>query len=407
MSYLCPLPWMGFSNDPNGTVRPCCISKEHVIKEDKSPFYVQTDSVKDIFHSNHMKSLRRQFLNGEKPKGCITCWMDEENGYESKRQNYLKISKDYELLGNDFDYNKTPEYPIDYQIILSNSCNLKCRSCDPTHSTLWTKELLNLPDDVKQVIDRWPYELPHGQSGDRKGKFFKEMNEWIPSVKRVEIVGGEPFYSKVWENVWDSMIENNHSKDIVLNMSTNGTIYNEELLIKLLENFKTVAIALSIDGLGNTYEYLRKGGVWCEVEDNLQKFYNLKIKYPSKINFTYSHTTSWVNAFNLPEFFDYTNKHTPLFNKWINIVHFPYYMTMYMLPRKAKDILAEKWSKYNFKEYQKNTDALIKFMYSKQPSDEQIRDNYKRFTILDKYREESTVDLMDEICPELKEYFYD
>ena len=82
-------------------------------------------------------------------------------------------------------------------------------------------------------------------------------------------------------------------------------------------------------------------------------------------------------------------------------------MTMYMLPRKAKDILAEKWSKYNFKEYQKNTDALIKFMYSKQPSDEQIRDNYKRFTILDKYREESTVDLMDEICPELKEYFYD
>ena len=35
---------------------------------------------------------------------------------------------------------------------------------------------------------------------------------------------------------------------------------------------------------------------------------------------------------------------------------------------------------------------------------DEIRKNYKKFTILDKYRSESTIDLMDEICPLLKDY---
>ena len=404
MSSICPLPWMGFSNDPNGTVRPCCISREHVTDTEGKPFHVQTDSVKDIFNSEYMNNLRQQFLNGEKPEGCSTCWKDEDNGYTSKRQSYKQIAKDYKLLEDDFDYKSTPEYPIDYQIILTNSCNLKCRSCHSSHSTSWTKELSTLPDEVKEVIDIWPYDLPHGQSGNKKGKFFTEMDEWIPNVKRIEVVGGEPFYSPVWEKVWGTMIEKQYSKNITLHMSTNATIYNEDLLVKLATNFDRLGIGLSIDGLGNTYEYLRKGGIWSEVEENLSKFHLLKEKYGDKIDFNYNHTTSWINAFNLPDFFEWTNKNTPLFSKWINIVHFPQHMAMYMLPKQAKDYLVKKWGDYDFGIHQSETDALVKFMYSQQPSDDEIRKNYKKFTILDKYRSESTIDLMDEICPILKDY---
>jgi hypothetical protein len=79
-------------------------------------------------------------------------------------------------------------------------------------------------------------------------------------------------------------------------------------------------------------------------------------------------------------------------------------MAMYMLPKQAKDYLVEKWGDYDFGIHQSETDALIKFMYSQQPSDDEIRKNYKKFTILDKYRSESTIDLMDEICPLLKDY---
>ena len=393
---------MGFSNDPNGTVRPCCISKEHVTTKDGEKYFVQKHSVKEIFHSEYMQNLRKEFLQGGKPKGCSVCWMDEDNGYESKRQTYQKIA---EKFNPDFNYERTPDYPEDYQIILSNSCNLKCRSCHSSHSTSWTKELNLLPDDVKDTIDIWPYDLPFGQSGDRKGKFFQEMDQWIPHVKRIEVVGGEPFYSQVWEKVWNAMIEKGYSGNITLHMSTNATIYNEPLLHRLLTSFQNVGIGLSIDGLGNTYEYLRKNGKWDEVKENLIKFHKLMVDYPDKIYFTYNHTTSWVNAFNLPEFFEWTNKYTPRMAKWINIVHSPKHMAMYMLPKHAKDILNKKWKNYNFGKYTQNTDALLNFMYSKQPSDSEIIENYKKFTVLDKYRDEDTKMLMDEICPELKEYF--
>ena len=82
---MCIVPWVGFSNDPDGTVRACCISKERVTKENGDLYYTQLDNVKDIFHSPYMKQLRQDFIDGKKPKNCEVCWKDEENGYTSKR----------------------------------------------------------------------------------------------------------------------------------------------------------------------------------------------------------------------------------------------------------------------------------------------------------------------------------
>ena len=144
MKNLCTLPWVGFSNDPDGRIRPCCISDEHVTKEDGTPYYTQLDNIKDIFHSKYMNDMRQEFIDGGMPKNCSTCWKDEANGYTSKRQNYNEIIKEY--MGDDItpEYiasQPVTEYPFDFQVILSNACNLKCRSCGSSHSTEWFKEL--------------------------------------------------------------------------------------------------------------------------------------------------------------------------------------------------------------------------------------------------------------------------
>ena len=48
---------------------------------------------------------------------------------------------------------------------------------------------------------------------------------------------------------------------------------------------------------------------------------------------------------------------------------------------------------------------MITFMYSKQPTDDVIKNIYKRYTILDKYREEKTFDVVKDFYPELEKYF--
>jgi len=143
--------------------------------------------------------------------------------------------------------------------------------------------------------------MPHGQSGDQESVFLKDIDTWGANVKRMEVVGGEPFYTNVWEKVWDRLIEKGYSKNIDLTMSTNGTIFKEKLLHKLAKNFKTVGIALSIDGIGDMFEYLRKNGDWNKVKDNLIMFYNFhKIANYSNIYLNYTFTISWINVITLP-----------------------------------------------------------------------------------------------------------
>lgn len=400
MKNLCALPWVGFSNDPNGTVRPCCIYKEHILDKDNKPFYIQKTKVQEIFHSNYMENLREQFKNGDKPKGCAVCWEDEKNGYTSKRQSYLDIHKE------NVDFDKVPDYPIDYQLILTNACNLKCRSCGTSHSTSWIKELNNLPKDVSDFIEQGPYNMPHGQSGGSESVFIEDIDQWAPKVKRLEIVGGEPFYTNIWENIWNYLIEKGYSKNIVLTMSTNCTVYKPELIERLVENFDRVGISLSIDGIGDIFNFLRKNGNWEQVSQNLIKFHQLYEKLDTyRFTLNYTVTTSWVNSIILPEMTDWFKTNTPKFKIWYNLVHWPGFMCAYNIPQEIKEVVEKKLTEYNFGEYTEDIKGFINFMYSKEIQADSFTDVLKKFSALDTYRQDNSKELFIKYYPDLIKYY--
>ena len=81
-------------------------------------------------------------------------------------------------------------------------------------------------------------------------------------------------------------------------------------------------------------------------------------------------------------------------------------MCMYMLPKDVKDNIKKKWLSYEgWGRHQTDIEGMLSFMYSKQPSDTELKEVYRRFTILDKYRKESTFDVVKEFYPELEKYF--
>lgn len=385
--WYCSLPWNGFSNDPDGKVRPCCLYKGFITQENGEPFYVQTHSVKEIFTSRYMKNLRQDFRKGKKPQGCQTCIKDEENNYTSKRLNYLTSE-----LGKSADYNSEPEYPVEYQMIISNACNLKCRSCTPSHSSQWQAE--------HKVVWGWTgYKMEHGQPSDSRSVLWEDRHSWMSKVKRLEIVGGEPFYIKKWETIWRELIDQGLSKDINMDMSSNATIYAGDLIQELSKNFKSLGIGLSIDGLGDIYNYLRHPGNWDEVKVNMLRYHDIK-----NVNFSISHTIGWLNAFYLPEFHTWCRENVPRFAIWNNIIHSPRHMSIVMLPKSAKDIIAEKWNNFNWDSYKNDVDGIINFMYSEQPSDIEIKETYKEFLRYDAVRNENILNLVPKEF-ELKDYF--
>ncbi len=390
-NWLCSLPWTGFSNDPDGKVRPCCIYKGHISDEEGNPYYIQTSSIKDIFASKYMKDLREDFRSGKKPVQCETCIRDESNKVVSKRETYFNHRRDY-------DFDIEPDFPVEYQIILSNACNLKCRSCTPSHSNTWQAE-------HKILFGNNGYSMPHGQAGHQKSLLWETKEEWISSVERLEIVGGEPFYIKQWADLWEELVSRGYSHKITLDMSTNCTIYGGEILEKIIPKFLRIGVGLSIDGMGDVYNYLRHPGKWDEVKENILLYYVLAKKYKGKFGASYTHTISWVNAWSLPEFHNWVNINTPDFTIWDNIIHSPRHMSLVMLPKSAKEKIENKWRKTDWKEYANNIDGIINFMNSEQPSDDEIKIEYQKFIIHDRFRNENILDIIpDELKEDLTGY---
>ena len=76
---ICINPWINLEIRQEGNLSPCCR-----YKIDDYP-NVKTISVKDLDFTD----LRQQFLDGEKPMGCVNCWKNEKHGVRSQRENEM------------------------------------------------------------------------------------------------------------------------------------------------------------------------------------------------------------------------------------------------------------------------------------------------------------------------------
>ena len=384
---LCSIPWTGFSNEPNGRAQPCCLYKGYI--EDKNQtMYVQTSTVEEIFHSAYMKNLRGQFRRNERPAGCSTCWADEDNGYQSKR-----ISYNTTIRKTQVNWKSEPNNVSELQLIINNSCNLKCRSCTPSHSTQWQNEIKILTGDTG-------YPMPYKQSGDELGKLWNDRHNWYKNITRLEIVGGEPFYVKQWHTILNELIDLGYSKKIILILSTNCTLFFPDLVDRMATNFKFVGIQLSIDGIGSTYEYLRHPGKWSDAYKNMKKYYN----FADRVDFQLTHTISWLNALEVPEMHTLIKNEFPKFKIWNNIIHSPQHMALWSAPDVLKQAINLKWNNYQWdQKYLETMHGILNFMNSKHISNDQLKTNLNILFATDKHRNENLL----KSIPTISEYLVD
>jgi glutamate-1-semialdehyde 2,1-aminomutase len=229
-------------------------------------------------------------------------------------------------------------------------------------------------------------------------KHFKEnIFPFLSKVRYVNIAGGEPFIIKNTEYFLEECVKRGFSKDISLKINTNFNRFHIKFL-KFFSEFKRCQLDISIDGIGDLYEYIRYPGKWNKIEKNL-----IELKKCSQNTFIcFAVTVQIYNIFSIEEIFKFTNKLEKSINKKIflclSCLYRPNFFSVKNLPDDLKNeaVNAVKKASLNIKDWEilDSLNNLIKFIKSN--TEKNIKKDFIDYTYFyDKARNQSYSNFLD------------
>lgn len=353
---FCILPWIHMASWNDGSVPLCCIANP------EKGLNFNTQSPIEIWNSDQYKKARLQFLNGERPSQCTTCWNEEDSGVKSHRM--VENGLWHKTLGEE-NFNKLIEstatdgaldqMPITLDLRLGNTCNLQCVMCRPRDSSKWLKDSKILSEILftKAAKADWAYKAQSIDNTDVFDWFSQnhvqtDFTKNINNIRHIIFGGGEPLLIKEHERFITKLVQSGASKNIELRYHTNGTILTDKF-IDLWSQFKEVELLLSIDDFGIRNDYIRYPANWNEIYSNLRVLDetgdNIKVNILTTIHA--------MNIYNIPEFAEklltckfkkICARNGGLFS--VGTVHWPKYLSTRVLPEKIKQDIVQKWSNH-------------------------------------------------------------
>lgn len=393
---FCSLPWIHLATHPHGGVTLCCIadhtnseSRAKNFDENGNPIWLTLgkDSIDDIMNSDYYKQTRLQMLNGEVPKACERCFIEEQNGIRSKRLEENENYKDFTIenaksITDDSGKIKVPMKFVELR--LGNLCNVKCRSCNPASSTKWVKEYKELEKNFDFVTSyRWVDDF----SWIENDKFWDDLFDNSDELEMIYINGGEPtLVKKHWEYL-DKLVEKDMAKNISLWYSINMTNLPPKTF-DVWKKFKNVRISCSIDDIGARNLYLRYPTKWDSVLKNLNLL--LGEKY---LDVSVCQTISFLNVFYMDEFYDYFHNHRKL-HVHQNMVYDPEFLSPWILPLKIKQDIVDRCEKVMDKS---DFDIFKSYMMNNKSNEKLLQQGIEYNEYLDTTRKENMRETFKEL----------
>ncbi len=270
-------PFTGLATREDGAIQVCC--RSHPIG------FIQKQTLEEVWNNDEMKRIRKSVLTNIRPPECEPCFSLEDQGVESLRQRHISgvipearvnLYPDALTRLND-DYTMPFEIPT-MELKLNNLCNFKCRMCHPGDSTSW-----NDWDVIKEYYKgtgKIIFQLVEDHNLESKpllDKFEDNPNWWaslaknLPYFRRVEFAGGEPLMDPQHYRILDMLAP--YGDQIEIKYATNLSMLGkgDRTIWEYWPKFKSVAVNVSIDGIGPSYEYIRGNANWDTLINNIKQ----------------------------------------------------------------------------------------------------------------------------------------
>lgn len=313
MTNFCAHPWVGLDIDPQGNLRPCC--------KYNSDFGTDIDG---YFNSPELTNLKDLFLNDQRPAGCVRCWNDEDAGLPSKRM----LDRMYRHDEKNLDDLQVLSVPF------GNTCNLLCRTCNSGASSKWAEE-------EKKLKNKFDIQIHPHKKFYKDSAFINFIKSKANTLIDISFPGGESLLTGIQQHhdYLDWLLEHN-PQNVTLTYMTNATTFPDDRYWEKWKSFKKINISLSIDGIGNKFEYLRWPAQWNVCYENIKKYQNQIDSYKN-LQLSISHTVSIFNILYLNEFFIWCLKEK-LPEPYIGMVESPGHYNVKNLPATVKELVQKR-----------------------------------------------------------------
>lgn len=235
---FCSAPWTNIYLHPDGSIRTCCVGKIEVGN-------IRHQSIESILDSAELLQIKKDLLNDKENPNCVSCHQNDNDSSSWLRNHYNQLS-----LSSSINYDDLSQFQlVGADMRWSNTCNFMCIYCSPFLSSSLEKE--------NKII------VSNGNKGN------KELLDWIiqqqDTINEVYLAGGEPLLMK--ENI-DFLTRLDSS--VKLRVNTNlSNLHSKNPVYNILAKFQHIEWTISIDNLGERFEYTRFGSHWETFLENL------------------------------------------------------------------------------------------------------------------------------------------
>lgn len=220
----CYAPFVSLYFNTFGDVLACCKNETFLLGN------VLHDRLDDIWNGGKIRELRQALRNYNFKMGCEVCEWQIMGGHGKGA--LASIFEDFPVQSMD------PEWPAQMEFAGSNSCNFECIMCYGELSSSIRSNREGLPPLPKVYLEQ----------------FFTDLRKFLPHLRQVKFLGGEPFFTQECFRIWDMMIEDGLS--IPCHVTTNGSQFNAKVA-RVLEALP-ISLSISVDGVTkHTVEKIR------------------------------------------------------------------------------------------------------------------------------------------------------
>lgn len=264
----CPEMYNCINIDNGGYWAVCCRAKSTEIS-------AYDTSIKEWQNSDHIQKLRagdEETIN----ETCVRCINDEATGHGIISRRQRKFQEIKHVIKTDFDIDNDNDVDELKEILMNNlylivrfdddMCDLACFMCNVRNS----RERVA---DMKRLPKYWRFFGPASEHHPtQKIDMTRYTNEVIHRIDRIIITGGEPTLIKEVHEYLEAIKHN--SSHIRLDIQTN--MASPKVLEKFFPYFRAIKFHVSVDGIGQYNEYLRKKSDWPRLIEKIKKYNNME-----------------------------------------------------------------------------------------------------------------------------------